>query len=266
MRITKSVKMKAINYIIIFLLIGISCRKENEPFANSLIQINQSSYSHTVKYGKTGFDTLFIQFSVIGVPFKSDQQISIKLDSTYSKYAETGLIRLASNAVLPADSYSVKHPIIINSDLMKELDKKCFSLEIAQNTATAENYRKSTIAIYKQGLSDIFSDKYYCTESGYSNKYLIELENTFPISDTIMIKNFWDFTTSDTRIFFIVEKNSSITIDLPPQTFIDKQGLEYTVEGTGKSNPNGDFEIDYTLKKKGANTIFEKGKQKYSHN
>jgi hypothetical protein len=81
-----------------------------------------------------------------------------------------------------------------------------------------------------------------------------------------MIKNFWDFTTSDTRIFFIVEKNSSITIDLPPQTFIDKQGLEYTVEGTGKSNPNGDFEIDYTLKKKGANTIFEKGKQKYSHN
>lgn len=257
--------MRIINCIVLFLLLLSSCKKDDTAFKDSFIQINQSSYLHTVKFGTKDYDTLYIEFSVIGKPFKTDQQISLKMDSSYSKYSESGFIVTTPTVLLPADSFSVKHPIIINTEMMNVFSQKSFSIEILQNSTVAENYKKAQISVYKQGLSDVFSGNYYCIESGYSNKYLVALEYTTPISDTIKIKNFWDFSTSDTRIYFILKTDISRSIDLPTQTFTDIQGTNFTVEGTGKYEHTGDFSLDYTLTNTATNVLFEKGTQKYTH-
>ncbi len=256
--------MKAIKYLLVLTLLATSCKKEAQQFNGSLIQLEQSWEKHTVNYVSTGLDTLFLHFSIIGKPFEADQHVSLKYDSLFTELASKGIVTADSSLTFPADSYYVNLPIIINTDSLKELSSKTFSVEILQNGTVSENYKNTTVTIYRQGLIDVFRGNYYCSESGYSNKYLVALEYTFPVSDTILIKNFWDFSTASTRIQFVIQRTSDLSIDMPAQTFTDRQGTVYTVEGTGTYEPSGAFMIDYTLTKKGSNTVFEKGNQKYT--
>ncbi len=265
MQIRISHKMKVIKFFaVIMIFITCSCKKNVQIFNESLIHIDQQAINHTVSYASTGIDTLYLQLSILGVPFDEDQLITLKFDSAFQVLSSRGILSSNPNITFPAKTYTIKHPILIVIDSIDNSTSKDLGLEAISNPNLAENYRTSKISIYKQSLIDLFSGSYYCSESEYSNKYVIQLAYTNPISDTLLIKNFWDFSTENTEIKFIIQRDTSRSIELPEQSFTDRLGVNYTVYGSGVYTKNGSFYINYTLIDEKSQSIYEEGKQNYS--
>lgn len=256
--------MKATSIFVGLLLIAFSCKKKEQIFSESLIQIGQQSVYYPVSYSTTGSDTIFLPFVAIGTPSSSDRKIALLFDSASQSYFDRGIIAMNADLVFPAEAYHTAHPIVIMADSLADQITIRFSLEMDADASTAQNYKTANISIYKQSLTDLFSGNFYCFESAYSNKYIVQIGRNDAVSDTLRIKNFWDFTAADTEIKILVKRDESKSIELTEQYFTDIEGHEYIASGYGKYDINGSFYIDYILRKTSNNDIFEEGRQTYT--
>lgn len=255
--------MRLIVTVCLFLVICLSCKKDPVLFDGSYIQFTDSVINHTIKYGTGQYDTISIEISLIGELFGQDQQIQLERDSLAEKAVVDQICIIPSDVTLNANESTGLLQVVLQNDSIEPAYASEFNIGLVPSSVVADNYRTVTVSFYKQKLIDVFSGDFQCTESEYNNSYVVNIQSTYPVSDTVLISNFWDFTDND-DIKAVIRSDASKAIVIPVQDFTDRLGNEYTVTGSGTYQNTGSFSIDYSLTDARTGNLYESGNQIYT--
>jgi|GEM_PF-2783867 len=255
--------MRLILFFSISAILFFACKKHVATFDGSFVQFADSAINHTIVYGTGDRDTVNIKLSLIGQIFEIDREVIFQLDTVALVLADEGMCAFPEKAILKAGHNAVVIPVIFDNSMIEPAYKNQYSIAMKPESYIADNYSTVSISFYKQKLIDVFSGTFFCRESEYDNEYMVDIQNTYPVSDTVLIFNFWDFT-DDVSIEMVISQDGSKSIFVPEQNFTDRLGDKYIVSGTGNFLNSGEFKIDYTLFQAESGTLYESGTQYYT--
>lgn len=261
MQIQKLNRMTTFRLIIAFALLFTCCKKDETFFEESQIQIDHKTIDHTIYYGHEGtFDTIRVPISVIGKKIDSDQTIKVS-STTNDTLIQNGAITFYESITLSTLAENNHLIVIVNLNEISSQESYSFKLKISGDYV-AKNYDEVEITLYKQALIDVFYGNFLCFEKEYNHSYTVNILHTIPVSDTLLIENFWNFSQIGSTVMLILNYPKNGDVIIPEQNFIDLEGNNNTVTATGNYNDNGQITVDYKIE--GINNFIEENTQLYS--
>lgn len=222
------------------------------------VEFSQANFEKTISFveNSSAYD-IAIPIQIFGGT--SDAAISVSVETS----ASSDIYKIESTKTLQNNVLDSIH-IYVNTAKMKKATAYSIKLTISSDkVAIAKNYETCVVTFSQQAFMDFFTGTYSCYESSTNSTYNVDFTK---LNDTtVKNNNFWDFPLPGQYVPFVFNQNEEQTVSIPDDyEWTDLLGNKYLISGTGNYDLQGNFFVNFTMKKAENEVIYQTGKQTYT--